>query len=210
MGESDDAKHGATSRKVGKIRNRALELLADASLHADGIGDDLYEAAVAQLDIASKILERSQVIADRLFDLGAGRLEPSRLMRVDVEGSKPASVRFVVRNASARAAHVEVEVTWDGPGELEGHVGRPELAADRETWVEVPVPASHLAGKKVWAGTARVWLSYEDRYRDEGKEAPGKEAEGKDAQDNAAQRKHGRRRVELPPRDFEIWVAGGE
>ena len=46
MGESDDAKHGATSRKVGKIRNRALELLADASLHAERVG-----AAAARLGL---------------------------------------------------------------------------------------------------------------------------------------------------------------
>ncbi|HEY6179349.1 MAG TPA: hypothetical protein VIX73_33070, partial [Kofleriaceae bacterium] len=105
MGESGHPKHGA-DHKVQAIRSRALELLADAAIHAErindaaarlglspdlveGLGDHLYEAAVAQLDVASKILERSQAIADRLFDLGARQLD-SRLMRIDVAHGRPA------------------------------------------------------------------------------------------------------------------------
>lgn len=194
MAESDDPR-AAADRKAQAIRDRALELLAGASLHAqrvgdaatrlgltpdlvDGLGDQLYEAAVAQLDIASKILERSQVIADRLFELGAARLEPSRLMRVDVEGGRPASLRFVVRNASGSAADVAVDVTWDGPGPLAAQIGRAALAADRETWVEVRVPADRLELGKVYAGTARIRLTG-----------------------------GGGRAIELPCRDFEIWVS---
>src|SRR5205807_1846371 len=122
-----------------------LELLADAAVHAErinaaaarlgltpdlveGLGDHLYEAAVAQLDVASKILERSQAIVERLFDLGARQLEPGRLLRIDVVPGQPAHVQFVVRNAALEAATVEVDATWDGGGELVARVGRPQLA----------------------------------------------------------------------------------
>lgn len=215
MGE-EHSKHAA-DRKARAIRDRALELLADASLHAerihaaaeklgitpdllDGIGDHLYEAAVAQLDVASKILERSQLIADRLFDLVAGRLEPSRLMRIDVDGDKPASLRFVVRNASARPAQVSVEVTWDGPGELAAQIGRRELPADRETWIEIPMPRHRLDPGKVYTGCARAWLIYDERSTEERREEVREEQVREERRSKA-------RAIEQPRRDFEIWVS---
>jgi hypothetical protein len=194
----DPAKPGHADRKAAVLRERALELLADASLHAerinaaaeklgltpdllDGIGDHLYEAAVAQLDIVSKILERSQAIAERLFEFGARRAEPSRLLRIDVAPGEPAPVRFVVCNASPRTAQVTVEVTWDGGSPLRARIGRPQLAGGRETSVEIAIPRERVAPGQVYAGTARVRLAYDE---------------------------HGT--VELPRHDFEIWVSGGD
>lgn len=193
MGESGQSGRGADD-KVQAVRARALELLADASIHAerihaaaarlgltpdlvDGLGDHLYEAAVAQLDVASKILERSQAIIDRLFDLGARQLEPGRLLRIDVARGDPAYVRFVVRNTAPGAASVAVAASWDGAGELVARVGRPQLPGDRETAVEIAIARERLEPGRVYAGTAQVRLGYDTG-----------------------------RTVELPRRDFEIWV----
>jgi hypothetical protein len=188
----------AADHKARAIRERAMELLADASLHAerinaaaeklgltpdvlDGVGDALYEAAVAQLDVASKILERSQAIVDRLFELGARQLEAGRLLRIDAEPGAPAHLRFVVRNPSTRPAEVSVEVEWDGGAPPRPRIGRPQLPAGRETSVEIAFPAPALERGRVYAGTARVRL-------------------GQD----------GQRPVERLRHDFEIWVTGGD
>jgi hypothetical protein len=193
---AEPPKPSHADRKAQVLRERALELLADASLHAerinaaaeklgltpdllDGIGDHLYEAAVAQLDIASKILERSQAIAERLFELGARRVEPSRLVRVDVAPCTLAQVRFVVRNPLSRTAEVVVDAAWDGGSPLQVRIGRPRLAAGRETSVEIATTEGLAAGQ-VYAGCARVRLTCEG---------------------------HGA--VELARHDFEIWVSGG-
>lgn len=198
MGESDHPKHDHADRKARVIRERAMELLAGASLHAerinaaaeklgltpellDGIGDHLYEAAVAQLDVASQILQRSQAIADRLFELGARRLEPSRLLRVDVDPGKPAHLRFAVCNRSLHTAQVTVEAAWDGGAPLSPRIGRPELHGGRETSVEIAIPTDRIQPGAVYAGTARIRLAYEAE-----------------------------RSVELPRHDFEIWVTGGQ
>lgn len=192
---TEPPKQQPTDDKARAIRERAMELLADASLHAerinaaaaklgltpdllDGIGDQLYEAAVAQLDVASKILERSHAIADRLFELGAARFETSRLVRLDVDPGTPAELRFVVRNPSPRTAEVGVEVAWDGGAPLRAKIGRPQLPGGRETSVAIAIPCDGLEPGRVYAGTATIRLGYEHRA------------------------------VELPRHDFEIWVTG--
>jgi len=198
MGTSDAPTETTTDTRVQGLRERAMDLVADASIHAErinaaaeklgltpdllnGIGDQLYEAAVAQLDVASKILERSQAIIDRLFELGTRRLEPaSGLTRLDVACGQPASLRFVVRNAAQQAAAVHVVVECDGGLALAARVGRRQLDGGRETSVEIPIPTDRVEPGKVYAGTARLALIYDAV-----------------------------RRVELPRRDFEIWVSGG-
>lgn len=194
MGEGP--KQRGADDKAQAIRGRALELLADASIHAeriqaaaarlgltpdlvDGLGDQLYEAAVAQLDVASKILERSQAIADRLFDLGARQGEPSRLMRIDVAPGRPAHIRFVVRNTALGAASVDIAATWDGDGELAPRIGRPQLAGGRETAVEIAIDGERLRPGRIYAGSAEVRLRHD-----------------------------GGRSSQLRRHDFEIWVAG--
>lgn len=193
---------GPTDRKVQGLRERAMDLIADASIHAErinaaaeslgltpdllgGIGDQLYQAAVAQLDVASKILERSQAIVDRLFELGARRFDPCLgsgpgLTRLDVTRGEPAALRFVVRNAARDAAAVNVVVECDGGLRLAARVGRRRLDGGRETSVEIPIPVDQVEPGKVYAGTAQLALVYDTA-----------------------------RRVELPRRDFEIWVSGG-
>lgn len=195
---AEPPKHRPADGKAQVIRDRAMELLADASLHAerlgaaaarlgltpdllDGVGDQLYDAAVAQLDVASKILERSHAIAERLLELSGGRLEPSRLLRLDVEPGAPAQLRFVVRNPSPRAAEVAVEVAWDGEAALRARIGRPQLPGGRETSVAIAIPGECLEPGRVYAGTATVRLADEAN-----------------------------RRVELARHDFEIWVAGDD
>jgi hypothetical protein len=193
MGEGP--KQGGADDKAQAIRGRALELLADASIHAeriqqaaarlgltpdlvDGLGDQLYEAAVAQLDVASKILERSQAIADRLFDLGARQSEPSRLMRIDVAPGRPAQIRFVVRNTALGTASVEIAASWDGDGALAPRIGRPQLAGGRETAVEIAIAGDRLRPGRIYAGSAEIRLGYD-----------------------------GARSTQLRRHDFEIWVA---
>jgi hypothetical protein len=181
-----------------------MDLLADASVHVqrissaaeklgltpdlphlmDGLADPLYEAAVAQLDIASKILERSQTIADRLLALGStvGPIAPrppeaSRFVRLDVAPGQPASLRFVVHNGTNRSASLAVRADWDGDGSLSPRIGRSPLSPGRETSVEIPIPSAHLEPGRVYSGTARSWLTHD-----------------------------GPQGIELPPREFEIWV----
>lgn len=202
-GTPDGSDLGPTDRKVQGLRERAMDLLADASIHAerintaaeslgltpdllDGIGDQIYQAAVAQLDVASKILERSQAIVDRLFELGARRFDlgsglGSGLIRLDVTRGEPAALRFAVRNAARDAAAVNVVVECDGGLRLAARVGRRQLDGGRETSVEIPIPVDQVEPGKVYAGTAQLALVYDPA-----------------------------RRVELPRRDFEIWVSGGD
>jgi hypothetical protein len=198
MGESDPPKHGPADGRTRVIRERAMELLAGASLHAeriqaaaeklgltpdllDGIGDHLYEAVVAQLEVASKILERSQAIADRLLDLGTRRGGHSELLRVDVDRGKSAHLRFVVRNAALHTAEVTVDAEWNGEPALRARIGRPELPGGRETSVEIAIPTDRVEAGRVYTGTARVRLAYSTH-----------------------------KPLELVHHDFEIWVAGGE
>jgi hypothetical protein len=195
---SDSPGQGGADRKARAIRDRAMELVADASVHAerisaaaerlgltpdllDGVGDQLYQAAVAQLDVASKSLERSQRIVDRLFEIGARQLEASRLLRIDVAPGAAAHLRFVVRNPSPRAAAVSVEAEWDGGAPLAPRVGRPALPGGRETSIEIAIAAGAVERGRVYAGSARVRMAYD-----------------------------GQRSIELPRHDFEIWVTGGD
>lgn len=195
--EPSEPDPGPADDRVQALRERAMDLVADASIHAErihaaaeklgltpdllnGIGDQLYQAAVAQLDVASKILERSQAIVDRLFELGTRRLEPSRLTRLDVTRGQPASLRFAVRNAAPEAATVHVVVEWDAGLPIAARVGRRQLQGGRETSVEIAIPTEHVEPGHVYAGAAQLALVYDDL-----------------------------RRVELPRRDFEIWVSGG-
>lgn len=189
---------GPADARARALRERAMDLIADASIHTErisaaaeklgltpdllsGIGDQLYQAAVAQLDVASKILERSQAIVDRLFELGAERLPSSRLTRLDVTRGQPASLRFVVGNASQEPATVDAVVEWDAGLPITARVGRRQLQGGRETSVEIAIPTDQVEPGRVYAGTARLALVYATA-----------------------------RRVELPRRDFEIWVAGND
>jgi hypothetical protein len=196
MGEAKRPKPRPADDTAHKLRDRAMNLLADAAIHAerigsaaeklgltpdllDGVGDQLYEAAVAQLDIASKILERSQAIADRLLDLGARRFEIRPLARFDVGPGRPATLHFVVHNVSPKRAVVEAELEadWDVADKIKPAIGRRQLAGGRQTMVEFVVPPDYLAREPVYAGTARISLLYESG-----------------------------RRVRLPRHDFEVWV----
>jgi hypothetical protein len=196
MGEAKRPKPRLADDAAQRLRDHALNLLADAAIHAerlgsaaeklgltpdllDGVGDQLYEAAVAQLDIASKVLERSQVIADRLLELGERRFETRPLARFDVKPGEAATLRFVVHNVSPKQANVKVELEadWDTHEKLEPTIGREQLAGGRQTMVEFVVPPSYLERRTVYAGTARISLFYESG-----------------------------RRVRLPRHDFEVWV----
>jgi len=196
MGEARRPKPRLADETAQQLREHALDLLASAAVHAerigdaaeklgltpdllDGVGDTLYEAAVAQLDLASTILERSQTIADRLLDLGARRFETRPLARFDVKAGEPAALRFVVHNVSPKPATVTVELDteWDDGPPLEPTIGRSPLAGGRQTSVELVVPPRYLERRNVYAGTARISLLYESG-----------------------------RRVRLPRHDFEVWV----
>lgn len=180
-----------------RLRDRAMEMLAAATVHAerigaaaeklgltpdllDGVGDQLYDAAVAQLDLASKILERAQSIADRLLDLGEKRFETRTLTRVDVEAGEPAVLRFVVENVSALSAKVVITVdgTWDVDEPIGRKVGQETLPGRRQTSVEISISADHIKKCAVYAGTVHVSLDYDSR------------------------------KVQLADREFEIWVEG--
>jgi hypothetical protein len=171
-----------------------MDLLANAAIHAqrlddaarrlglspdlvDGLGDHLYEAAVVQLDVASKILERSQLLVDRLFDLGASRGDSPGFRRVDVKAGEVNRIDLVVHNALQQTAQVDLAIEWDG-GQASWRVGQPSLPGHRDTAAEIELPATLVAGK-VYPMVVKVSLTYDSG-----------------------------RRVELPPREYEIWVRG--
>jgi len=192
MSEAERPKKNPTDVKARDLRERAMDLVADAAIHAerlngaarelgltpdlvDGVGDYLYEAAVAQLDVASKILERSQVIADRLVDMASRRFETSRFTRVDVEHGHGGYLRFVVHNGAGHEATVEVQVESE---RSVGHIvkiGRSQLPPNRDTSIQVEIESKNL-DPGAYAFLVQVWM----RYR--------------------------HARVALPTREFELWV----
>lgn len=183
MNDSDPPQpvHDPADAKAQRVRERAMDLLASAALHAqrldaaarrigltpdlvDGLGDHLYAAAIAQLDVVSKILERSQVLADRLLDLGfprGGEREPSRFQRIDASVGQPARIDLVVRNPEDQTATVDVKLAWSPPSATpppKWAVGQPRLPGRRETALEITIPAVAAAG--VYPMLATVTLGY--------------------------------------------------
>lgn len=198
MGEAKRPEPRPADQTAQVLRDRAMNLLADAAVHAerigaaaerlgltpdllDGVGDQLYEAAVAQLDLAARILERAQSIADRLLDLGEQRFEARPLLRLDVKPGEPVALRFVVHNAALQSARVDVavEAAWDAAAPVVCKVGQPQLPGRRQTSVELTIAPEQLKPREVYAGTVHISLEYDAR-----------------------------RRVQLPDREFEIWVGG--
>jgi hypothetical protein len=187
--------HNPTDARVAKLRDRAMDLLADATVHvqrleeigermglkpdlADGVGDQLYTAIVAQLDLAATVVERSHVAAERLLQLGADRWrnEP-RYIRVDVPRDGKKRIEFTVRNASIRTATVDVSLRF-APKDAVGapRIGAKTLQAGRTTTVQITIDGSMLKSE-TYAGEIRVALVHA-----------------------------GGQRLELPCRFFEVWV----
>lgn len=185
-----DTKPGDAKARV--VRERAMDLVAGAAIHAqriedaatrlgltpdlvDGLGDALFDAAVTQLDVASRILERSQGLVDRLFDLSSAK-DKTCFERVDVTAGQPGRIDLAVRNSRATTATVSVVVQWSETGE-KIRVGRPELPGNRETAIEITLPTT-LSADQVYAMTVEVSLSYDVNVSC----------------------------VRLPIREYEIWV----
>jgi hypothetical protein len=180
--------------RVARLRDRAMDLLADATVHvqrleeigerlgltpdlADGVGDHLYHAIVAQLDLAAKVVERSHVAAERVLQLGADRWSgESRFQRVDVKRGERARYAFTVRNASIRTAKVEVELRFVPSDAATVAIGTKTLHGRHSTSVEVTFDGAKL-GAGPHAGEVHVVLVH-----------------GVD------------QRLELPRRCFEVWV----
>ena len=190
--------HNPTDARVVKLRGRAMDLLADATVHVqrleeigerlgltpdlvDGVGDHLYQAVVAQLDLAAKVAERSHVAAERLLQLGVDRWrnEP-RFVRVGVKSSGKESFDFTVRNASLRAARVDVEVHFAPKDAVQPpRIGAKTLQGGRTTSVRITIDASgdKLKSNTTYTGEIHVVLVHA-----------------------------GDQRVELARRHFEVWV----
>jgi hypothetical protein len=187
--------YNPTDARVVKLRERAMDLLADATVHvqrleeigerlgftpdlADGVGDHLYTAIVAHLDLAAKVVERSQVAAERLVQLGADRWrnEP-RFTRVEVPSDGKKSFEFSVRNASIRTAMVEVSVHFAPKDAVDAtRIGTKTLQSGRTTSVQITIDGTKLKSE-TYAGEVRVVLVHA-----------------------------GDQRLELPCRFFEVWV----
>jgi hypothetical protein len=201
MGDRDDERPDSVpaDRRARQLRDRAMDLLADASVHVqrleeigerlgltpdlvDGVGDHLYEAVVAQLDLAAKVMERSRVAAERLWQLGASRKQ-DRFFRVVLEPGGHVRFDFRVRNASIRAATVECETRFHRKHLVVTRVGNPNLKGREETSVEVTV--------------------YQQR---DGKELDEEVYHG-DVDVTLVHGSH--QRVKLPPVRFEVWVRKG-
>jgi hypothetical protein len=184
-------------RRAKELREKAMDLLAEASIHvqrleeigerlgltpslADGIGDHLYSAVVAQLDLAAKVVERSHVAAERLLQLGASRKQ-RRFFRLEL-GADERSVRFHfdVHNASIRTATVEARVLFV-PSLAELEIGNAHLQGRHQTSVEVTIHRSKQGVPALEAGVHFGEVA-------------------------VALLHGGGQRVNLPPVRFEVWV----
>ena len=183
-----------TDRRVHRLRDKAMDLLADARIHVqrleeigehlgltpdlvEGMGDELYRAVVAQMDFAAKVFERSQVAAERFMQLHGPRRASGHFHRVDI---RPPNDRgnfdFTVCNASSRSARVEVKIEFVPDGAAHDKVGTQHLKGGQQTSVEVEIAGSNLK-PGVHPGEVRVVLEHPDHHR-----------------------------VELPRQYFEVWV----
>jgi hypothetical protein len=197
--EIDPADH-----RVRRLRAKAMDLLADARVHVqrleeigehlgltpdlvDGVGDHLYHAVVAQLDLAAKLAERSQVVAERFLQRRASPPPKDSFHRLEIRPpSKSASFHFTVRNGSLRATDVTVPVEFVPQWAVDVVVGAPHLKGGQQTSVEVTITAEKAPERDgarerklepgVHLGEVRVTLEH-----------PG-------------------HRVDLPRRYFEVWV----
>jgi len=188
--------HSPTDSKVKRIRERTMDLIADATVHAqriddaarrlgltpdlvDGLGDEIYDAAVTQLDVASKILERSTVLVDRLLDLGLPRQHRRSLFhRVPAKVDESTQIYLDVANTAEQTATVKVEVVPEPPPKNvvpTVQIGQESLRGGRETAVEILIAPIKTAG--VYPLVVKVSLVYP-----------------------------GGRRHALPENEYEIWV----
>jgi hypothetical protein len=190
-----------TDERVEHLREKAMDLLADATVHVqrleeigerlgltpdlvDGVGDHLYRAVVAQMDFAAKVMERSYVAAERLWQQRGSHRRSERFHRVDIRpGTLQGSFHFSVRNSSLRSADVEAHVTFVPKSAASIVVGSRHLHSKQETSVEVTIDGSKFlspGGTLVAAqhgGDVRTWLVHA-----------------------------GGQRIELPRTYFEVWV----
>jgi hypothetical protein len=190
-----------TDERVEHLREKAMDLLADATVHVqrleeigerlgitpdlvEGVGDQLYRAAIAQMDFAAKVMERSFVAAERLWQSRGAHRRGERFHRVDIgPGATRASFHFTVRNASLRSADVEAHVAFVPKDAVSLVVGTRHLHSKQETSVEVTLDGSKLlapGGTFVaaqHAGDVSAWLVHA-----------------------------GGQRIELPRTYFEVWV----
>jgi hypothetical protein len=168
-------------RSVENLRERFLDLIADATLHAhrledvaeslgigpelaDGVGDTLYQAIAGQLELACKVLERSQLLADRILSMGSRGPRTHQLIVLDAPLGQQARHCLAIRNASGRGGSVQVTVA-DDDGSLKGRVttlvGRPRVAAGQETSVEIRIDTTSLSTERAYAGTLKVSVVHE-------------------------------------------------
>jgi hypothetical protein len=195
--KSGDAPAGnSTDDRAEKMRERSSDLLAAAAMHVqrvediaeklgltadlvEGIGDELYEAVVSQLELASKIVERSQIVADRLLQRRPHEGAGDRLLKIEARAGDVARATYVLSNDSGRTAKVNVRIEGKAlKGIAQGQSGRRRLEAGGETFVEITIETKCLDPEKVYVGSACAKLSPVD----------------------------GSGRVEHRRRDFELWV----
>jgi hypothetical protein len=176
----DQPESEPADRRAKNLRERAMDLLADTSIHVqrlqeiseraglapdllDGVGDRLYEMVIAQLDLAATVAERSHAAAERLLQYGASRKQP-RFHRLVLEPDQP-SVRFdfSVHNASLRSAAVEAHVEFV-PGGANYEVGHRHLPSGQHTSIEVTIHRSKMEAG-VHAGAVDVTLVHAGRQR---------------------------------------------
>jgi hypothetical protein len=178
---STEPDRNPADERVKRIRQRTMDLLANAAVHVqriedgarklgltaeivDGVGDHLYEVVIAQLDLASKIVERSQALADRLLELGTTKGGSLPLLRMEAMVGSFARHFFVITNDSMQTATVEVSIDSSllVGQEKDSRVGRRMLPAGNETGVEVEICTQGLDPKNVYPGSIHVTLHLED------------------------------------------------
>jgi len=172
-----EPEHNPNDDKVKRLRARFLEIVADAAVRgerldaiarrlgltaelASGLGDDLYDAAVAQLEIVAKVLERSQGIADRLLALGERAPEGPRFARVDVAAGKPVRYAFTVHNPAKQPATVQARLAPEDP-RARLQIGQPTLPGGRDTALEVQLATGAKQAGEVIALVIEVTLAYD-------------------------------------------------
>jgi hypothetical protein len=164
--------------RAKRVRDRTMDLLADAAIHVqriedkaqklglspelvDGVGDSLYEAVVTQLDLALKIVERSQTVVERLFALRLEKKQQRKLLRIDAVVGVANEVRQYVVVTNDAKCSVDVKTVFKSAS-LAGRTtlkeGKAKLAPRQETAVEIEINIADLEPSTVYTGTILVWL----------------------------------------------------
>jgi hypothetical protein len=162
--------------QAADLRKRGAEMFANATEHAQRLldvagaaglapniredtGSAVYGAVLSQLELAARVVEHSQVVADRLIQTLEKRSGKDDLILFEIPHGGSARKSFVVKNSLAADAVVNVSVEdlegLDG-GRVSARAGRQKLGARKETSISLEVDSAGLGSEGAASGVVRV------------------------------------------------------